>query len=89
MIYCSVKDCKNNSSCENVRLFSFPKTKEREQWIEFTKKDKWLPTANSKICSDHFSPHLIKGQKLQIGAVPSLRGEDHVVQNVYLGKFAK
>jgi hypothetical protein len=44
---------------------------------------------NDTVCSDHFSPHLIKGQKLQIGAVPSLRGEDRVIQNVYLGKIAK
>jgi hypothetical protein len=66
MNVCSLEGCENNSSCENISLFSFPKTKERDEWIKFAKKGKWLPKLNSKICSEHFS----KKRRLQAGAVP-------------------
>jgi hypothetical protein len=63
MKFCSVEGCEHNSSCENISLLSFPKTKERAEWIKFAKKDKWLPKLNSKIRSEHFSRHFFTGRK--------------------------
>jgi hypothetical protein len=86
----SVEGCENNSSCEKISLFSFPKTKERDEWIKFAKKGKWLPKLNSKICSEHFSRHFFTGRKkrrLQAGAVPSLRGRNRRIDDLQLGKF--
>jgi hypothetical protein len=87
MRICSVKGCKNNASCENVSFFSFPKTEDREEWIKFTQKKGWTPAKNSTICSDHFSLHLITGNRLQNGAIPTLNSGDQLCQSVEEGKI--
>ncbi len=81
MRICSVEGCQNNSNSENVSFFSFPNTEEDcAKWIKFTKKAAWLPTKNSTICSDHFSPEVITGRRhyLQNGAIPTLKGGDQL-----------
>jgi hypothetical protein len=90
MHYCSVQSCKNNSSCENVLFFSFPNTEHRAEWIKFTKKEGWIPAKNSKICSNHFSSHLINAKNcLRKGAIPSLQGAEQLSQKVAEGEFKK
>ena len=89
MIYCSVKDCKNNSSLKNLHFFSYPKVQIIcDQWIAFTKRVDWTPKPNSKMCSDHFAPHLIDGQhQLREGAVPISQSGDAVKAIVEIGKY--
>ena len=86
---CCVDACKNTSKSENVVFFVFPKTQIRCEWIKFTGRTEWLPSNNSTICSDHFSPYLIKGgKKLQKGAIPTLQSRDQVTATIKQGTFS-
>jgi hypothetical protein len=90
MRICSVEGCQNNSNSENVSFFSFPNTEEdHAKWIKFTKKAAWLPTKNSTVCLDYFSPEVIteKRHHLQSGAIPTLKGGDQLSQCVKQGNF--
>jgi len=60
---CCVAGCKNTSCCEMLHFFTFPKTKERTEWIKFAEREDWTPSKYSIICSDHFCSQLIKGKK--------------------------
>ena len=63
-MYCPVYGC-NSDSKKNVNkelhFFSFPADKDGEKrnrrkiWIEFCKRKQFTPTANTKICSLHFT----------------------------------
>jgi hypothetical protein len=83
MKICSVEGCNNNESCKNISFFSFPKTEDQAEWIKFTQKKGWTPAKNSKICSEHFSPHLITANHhLHNGAIPTLKGGDQPFRSV-------
>ena len=52
-ISCCAIGCTNRQGYPGKRFFSFPKNKE-QRGISAIKRDKWAPSAYSKICSDHF-----------------------------------
>ena len=56
---CCVAGCKNTSCCEMLHFFTFPKTKERTEWIKFAEREDWTPSKYSTICSDHFCSQLM------------------------------
>ena len=56
MTYCSVKDCKCTSSCENIILHTI-----KEQWIAIIK---WKTNSPSRICSRHFEKQCYSSQYL-------------------------
>jgi len=84
---CCVAGCKNTSCCEMLHFFTFPKTKERTEWIKFAEREDWTPSKYSTICSDHFCSQRKNEKKhLRKGAVPTFRqGETHCSQNVEQG----
>ena len=68
--YCIVKSCESNSYDKTISLFSFPSCCSKE-WIDAVGREEgWLPKKNSKICSKHFAPHMIRNRHLLPGAVP-------------------
>ena len=73
MRYCCVKECKNTSASGEFAFFSFPKEAlTKEAWIKFVNRPNWTVKPNSKICSVHFSPHVVFGNNyLRPGAMPS------------------
>ena len=70
--YCSVKECKNSSSDAGIVFFSFPQDKNvRDTWVSFIDRPNWEVKKTCKVCSAHFSPHLITGNHhLRPGSLP-------------------
>ena len=59
VVSCSAYGCSNRFTKENKICFHrFPlKNKELcDKWVSATKRDQFLPTTNSFLCSDHFLP---------------------------------
>ncbi|CAN7999422.1 unnamed protein product [Ixodes hexagonus] len=61
--YCCVKDCHNREGLVGVKLHRFPsrpwEKQRRQSWINAVRRvndngSDWIPTKNSRICSDHF-----------------------------------
>ena len=56
---CSHRAGRNDTSAvpgrQFVRYFSFPKNAElSKQWVIRLKRDQWVPSPYSRLCSDHF-----------------------------------
>ncbi|XP_056102492.1 uncharacterized protein LOC130081820 [Rhinichthys klamathensis goyatoka] len=55
---CSVVGCSlrpGTNLLSEIKAFRFPKTKNhRDAWIAAVKREGWIPTSNSRICSTHF-----------------------------------
>nr|ACO10667.1 THAP domain-containing protein 4 [Caligus rogercresseyi] len=79
---CSALNCKNRSGTPGISLFQFPMdTLLRNEWIQSMKRDRWMPTIHSRLCSKHFEENLLietqhakKPKKLVPGAIPTLFG---------------
>ncbi|XP_067143497.1 THAP domain-containing protein 1-like [Centruroides vittatus] len=78
MVCCSAVNC-NNSTDKGVRLFRFPADKSRRaKWYQYCRRNKWKPTANSRLCEIHFEESQFElkradGRKLlKWNAVPTL-----------------
>lgn len=82
---CCAFGCSNNSlktECieRKVSFHRFPHNKPElmKQWLNNIKREDFVPTKHTKICSDHFEPHLFYTQKtnnikmLVADAVPTL-----------------
>ena len=82
-IYCSVNNCRSNSTEEKVSFFSFPKSY-GESWRRVVNREGWLPKKTSKICSRHFLPKDMYGRekrrRLKEGANPYLSFKAGIVQ---------
>ena len=61
------------SASGEFAFFSFPKgALTKEAWIKFVNRPNWTVKPSSKICSAHFSPHVVFGNNhLRPGAMPS------------------
>ena len=63
---CEVPKCYNSSGKDKLNglqrsYHRFPKdTKRRRQWLKQIPRNDWVPSANARICSDHF----VGGKKL-------------------------
>lgn len=57
MVFCAAFNC-SNSSKSAVSFFSFPLKDEKrcKEWVRRMKRKDFVPTAASRLCSDHFSP---------------------------------
>ena len=65
-----------------VPVFGFPdpikKRGLRKKWINFVKREDWVPTVYSGICREHFDPKYIRGGKkrstlvLHLDPVPTI-----------------
>ena len=55
MACCVAVGCSNRKNRERVSFYRFPTENERRQrWIAAVKRDNWLPTEHSRLCSQHF-----------------------------------
>ncbi|CAN7947862.1 unnamed protein product [Ixodes pacificus] len=56
--WCCAVGCNNTTEKRsNVTFHSFPTDKStRKKWVLAVRRERWLPSKNSRICSDHFSP---------------------------------
>lgn len=79
--HCCVPRCTGSSRCNSVlTFFSFPKNAEqRRQWVVSIRRDKFVVTDGTKVCSRHFlpadviQPSTSRGRRLlKNGAVPVL-----------------
>ncbi|KAG5280105.1 hypothetical protein AALO_G00085020 [Alosa alosa] len=55
---CSVVGCSlrpGTNLLSQIKVYRFPKENvQRDAWIAAVKRDGWIPTSNSRICSSHF-----------------------------------
>jgi len=55
---CSVVGCSlrpGTNLLSEIKAYRFPKNKnQRDAWITAVKREGWIPTSNSRICSTHF-----------------------------------
>ncbi|XP_073687189.1 uncharacterized protein [Garra rufa] len=55
---CSVVGCSlrpGTNLLSEIKVFRFPRNKiQRDAWITAVKREGWIPTSNSRICSTHF-----------------------------------
>uniref|UniRef100_A0A0A9W4R2 THAP domain-containing protein 1 n=1 Tax=Lygus hesperus TaxID=30085 RepID=A0A0A9W4R2_LYGHE len=85
MVYCVAFGCKNfrrkhrqkNETEKKVSFFKFPRDPVmNELWVQLLRRPNWRPTANSRLCSEHFAKdqisHYPSGLYLKNGAVPSI-----------------
>ena len=80
-VHCSVFGCTNNNYTlkGKISIHTFPKDPDvRSTWIRATRRQNWIPTKSSVVCSDHFHKNDFKimkpGKKnpmLKPGAIPS------------------
>ncbi|XP_075725326.1 peroxynitrite isomerase THAP4-like [Rhipicephalus microplus] len=75
---CCVPQCTNHCT-KGVRMFRFPASpNRRKRWLVQVKRDRWEPTADSRVCAAHFEDssfeqHRQDGlKKLTPDAVPTL-----------------
>lgn len=55
VICCCAVGCSNRQGRPGKRFFAFPKDKkQRDKWIAAVKREKWVPSRYSRLCSDHF-----------------------------------
>jgi hypothetical protein len=78
MVGCSAPNC-SNSSRQGFRLFIFPLDPDRRsRWLINCRRDKWSPTAHSRLCEVHFEesqfePNRTDGwRKLKPNAIPTI-----------------
>ena len=73
-LYCSVRECKLNSTHSNVKFFHYPNDEIiRQQWILYANRsDDWSPGNSSRVCSVHFSLNCMNPRtgRLCHGAIP-------------------
>ena len=84
---CVVKSCDSTdlSSDKNLSFFSIPSGCDKDWLRVIGKGDDWKPKKNSKICSEHFPPHMINKRRLQPGAVPHLQDNLFASTSIALG----
>ncbi|KAI5099384.1 uncharacterized protein LOC124394221 isoform X1 [Silurus meridionalis] len=72
---CSVVGCSlrpGTNLLSEIKVFRFPKTKaQRDAWIAAVKREGWIPTSNSRICSTHFISGKPSDDPLSPDYVPS------------------
>ncbi|XP_018364721.1 PREDICTED: THAP domain-containing protein 2-like [Trachymyrmex cornetzi] len=75
---CSALNCKNRSEA-GFQTFRFPTEAERrKKWLINCRRDKWIPSSNSRLCEIHFESSQFEQnrqdglRKLKPNAVPTL-----------------
>jgi hypothetical protein len=85
---CIVKSCNStNNSSDTTSFFSIPANYGGEWLKVIGRGDSWTPKKNSKICSKHFSPHMIVNKRLQPGAIPHVEEHLCATTSIALGKY--
>ena len=63
MLICSVSSCGSRSGDVGVRFFKFPENYSKK-WADVVNRKDWVPKKTSVICSHHFVPNDVCGNKL-------------------------
>lgn len=73
---CVTGRCSNvPDASKNIRLHKFPKDNESEKkrrrlWANFVRTKRWSPTANSRLCSEHFRAEDFENRFISIPGTP-------------------
>ena len=78
MTFCAAYGCRNRTVKGRVRLYRFPKEKNRRRlWVDRLGRKAFVPTNHSRLCQDHFTNDQFVGttggkQRLHPQALPCL-----------------
>lgn len=70
---CAAVGCTNRVGKKGIIFYRFPADAEqRAKWLAAVRRDKWKPTKNSRVCSEHFVGGRKSDDRNSPGSVPTI-----------------